>query len=606
MNNMSMAHSRANKIENKSKKSLKSIVKLLKYIKPYRWFIILAIIFACLSTASTIVTPKLIGNITNIIQENIMTSITTNTKLAVNLSKIAYYGIIIVICIVLSAALNYIQGLIFAKITAKVYYKLRKDISIKINKLPIKYIDKQSHGDILSRVTNDVDTISQTLSDNVSTLFSSIVTVIGVLIMMFTISWQMTLVALITVPLGIIMAGTIMKFSQKYFVMQQNSLGKLNGHIEEVYSNHNVVKVFNACGKEKITFSKYNKMLAKAGYKSYFLSGLMMPIMMFIGNIGYLAVCVVGGSLAINGIIMIGAIQSFIIYIRQFNHPLQQIASISATLQSTAAATERVFEILDEPEQENEDNKTLEIKDIQGNVEFKNVNFGYDKKKQIIYDFSCDVKSGQKVAIVGPTGAGKTTLVNLLMRFYEIDSGEILIDGINTKDIKRENIRKLFGMVLQDSWLFEGTIKENLKFGKPEATDEEVIEACKAANIHHFITTLPGGYDYVLGDEASLSQGQRQLLTIARAILQNAPMLILDEATSNVDTRTEILIQEAMDNLMKNRTSFIIAHRLSTIKNADLILVLKDGNVIEKGNHEELIKQNGFYASLYNSQFEDY
>ena len=605
MNNMSMAHSGAKGKTQKSKNSLKSLVKLLRYVKKYRWLITIAIIFACLSTASTILTPKLTGNITNIIQENIMTSITTNTALAINLSKIAYYGVIIVVCVVLSAILNYIQSLIFAKITASVYYKLRKDISVKLNKLPIKYIDKQSHGDILSRVTNDVETISQTLSDSISSLFSSVVTVIGVLIMMFTISWQMTLIALVTVPLGIIMAGTIMKFSQKYFVMQQSSLGKLNGHIEEIYSNHNVVKVFNAGEKEKVTFTKYNKMLSKAVYKSNFLSGLMMPIMMFIGNLGYLAVCVLGGSLAIKGVIMIGAIQSFIIYIRQFNSPLQQIASISATLQSTAAATDRVFEILDEKEQENEDDKTLVISDAKGNVQFKNVNFGYDAKKQIIYDFSCDVHSGQKVAIVGPTGAGKTTLVNLLMRFYEIDSGEILIDGINTRDIKRENVRSLFSMVLQDSWLFEGTIKENLKFGKPNATDEEIIEACKAANIHHFISTLPGCYDYYLGDEASLSQGQRQLLTIARAILQNAHMLILDEATSNVDTRTEILIQEAMDNLMKNRTSFIIAHRLSTIKNADLILVLKDGNIIEKGNHNELIEKNGFYASLYNSQFEE-
>ena len=494
-----------------------------------------------------------------------------------------------------------------ATVTQKFSKKLRGEISIKINKLPLKYFDKNSYGDILSRVTNDVDTLGQTMNQSIGTLVSSVTMFIGSLVMMFYTNWLMAITAIIATIIGFALMAVILAKSQKYFNAQQKQLGILNGHIEEMYSGHNVVKAYNGTNESKKKFNEYNNALYESAWKSQFLSGLMPVIMGFIGNFGYVCVCIVGAMLTMNSSISIGVIVAFMIYIRLFTNPLSQIAQAMTSLQSAAAASERVFEFLDEEELIDESNKTkvLSKDEVKGNITFEHVKFGYDEDKLIIKDFSAKAKSGEKIAIVGPTGAGKTTMVNLLMRFYEINSGDILIDGVSTKDLTRENIHKLFCMVLQDTWLFNGTIKDNIIYNNPNVTLDEVKEACKTVGLDHFIKTLPHGYDTKIGDTDSLSSGQKQLLTIARGMIEDAPFLILDEATSSVDTRTEELVQIAMDKLMHGRTSFIIAHRLSTIKNADLILVMKDGNIIEQGNHNELIKKNGFYAELYNSQFQN-
>ncbi|MBO5884632.1 MAG: ABC transporter ATP-binding protein, partial [Clostridia bacterium] len=504
---------------------------------------------------------------------------------------------------VTSSIFSYFQGFLMSGVTAKATRKFRMQISEKINKLPLKYFDTQTHGDILSRITNDVDTIGQTLNQSLSSIVKSVTMFIGALVMMFVNSWQLTLITLAALPISLLFVMILVKISQKYFIQQQKSLGELNGIIEENYSAHNIVKTFNAEVKAQLEFEMVNKSLKTSSFKSQFLSGTMHPVMHFINNIVYVLICVVGGILAIDNPLFAVTIVAFIQYMRIFNQQISQVSQISGTLQSAAAASERVFEFLFEEEQELELDNKKKLKDIIGKVEFKNVCFGYDKEKTIIKNFSAVIEPGQKIAIVGPTGAGKTTIVNLLMRFYEIEEGDILIDGISIKDMKREDVRALFGMVLQDTWIFDGTIRENISYGTPNKTKEEIEDACCFAHIDHFIRSLPNGYDMYLDETANISQGQRQLLTIARAMVNNAPMLILDEATSSVDTRTEIQIQKAMDKLTEGRTSFVIAHRLSTIKNADQILVMKDGNIIEQGNHQTLLSQNGFYAELYNSQF---
>ena len=580
----------------KPKNFKKSFGQLVRSLKPYWLPIITALVFACLGTIFSIVGPKILSKIT--------TEVILGLQIgSYNFARITTIGLWLVGLYAFSALLSFLQNFIMSGVTAKISKSLRSDISKKINKLPLKYFDSQSYGDILSRVTNDVDTIGQTLNQSLSQMISSITMLVGIIAMMFSISWQLTLVALASVPVSMALVMLIVKVSQKHFKGQQKALGDINGHVEEVYSAHNVVKVFNGEKDAEKKFDVINDALYKNGYKAQFLSGLMMPIMTFVGNLSYVLVCVIGGRIALTDITFIASIVAFIQYIKQFNQPIAQVASIASTLQSTAAASERVFEFLAEEELPDESYKTAEIKNFKGKVEFKNVCFGYSPDKEIIHNFTETALPGQKVAIVGPTGAGKTTLVNLLMRFYETNSGDILIDGVPTSSLKSSYVRSLFGMVLQDTWLFEGTIKDNIAYGKPDATDEEIKAVCEAANIDHFIMSLPGTYNMILDEDANISQGQKQLMTIARTMLQNAPMLILDEATSSVDTRTEILIQEAMDKLIKGRTSFVIAHRLSTIKNADLILVMKDGNVIETGTHEELLKQNGFYAELYNSQF---
>ncbi len=490
-------------------------------------------------------------------------------------------------------------------ISQKVSKRLRTDISQKINRLPLKYFDTTSYGDVLSRVTNDVDMISQTLNQSIGSIVTAIFMFFVSLIMMLSINVKMTLTAVIAASIGLALMFLIISHSQKYFDRQQNNLGAVNGHIEEIYAGHTVVKAYNGENAAKKTFKEINDKLYDSAWKSQFFSGLMQPLMMFIGNFGYVAVCVVGAVLAMNGSIGFGVIVAFMIYIRLFTQPLSQLAQAATTLQSAAAAGERVFEFLEEEELHDESNKTAVLDTIKGDVSFENVSFGYNSDKLIIHNFSAKAIAGQKIAIVGPTGAGKTTMVNLLMRFYELNGGDIKIDGTSIADLKRENVHSLFCMVLQDTWLFQGTIKENIVFNKQGVTDEQIVEACQAAGVHHFITTLPNGYDTVIGDEANLSAGEKQLITIARAMIEDAPMLILDEATSSVDTRTEELIQKAMDTLMAGRTSFVIAHRLSTIKNADLILVMRDGDIIESGTHDELLKENGFYAELYNSQFEE-
>ena len=499
-----------------------------------------------------------------------------------------------------------------AGVAQKVSYRLRKAMSEKINKLPFSYFDKQSHGEVLSRFSNDVDTVQQTLSQSLAQMISSFVQIIGYLIMMLTISWEMTLLALIVIPLSLILVTTVIKHSQKFFAKQQQSLGNVNGHIEEMYSGHIVMKAYNGEEKSIATFEEYNNDLYESAWKSQFLSGLMQPISMFVGNLGYVGVCILGGYLAMNGRITIGNIQSFITYVRSFNNPISQVAQMMNVLQSTAAAAERVFEFLAEEEEVEETKTPVEIydengnTDIKGQVTFENVHFGYNPDKIIIHDFSMYIKPGKKIAIVGPTGAGKTTIVKLLMRFYELNSGSIYIDGIKTTDMRRSDLRSLFGMVLQDAWLFNGTVMENLRYGRMDATDEEVVAAADAAYVDHFIRTLDHGYDTMINEESSnISQGQKQLLTIARAFLADPKILILDEATSSVDTRTEVLIQKGMEKLMENRTSFVIAHRLSTIRDADLILVMKDGDIVEAGNHEDLMAADGFYTKLYNSQFEE-
>ena len=571
--------------------------KLIKYSKKYIFLIVLAILFAAGGTIFTIIGPDKIGEMTSELQKGLYGAVNLEAIKNVALILIAYYATSII--------LSYLQGYIMAVVTQKITKKMRSDISLKINKLPLKYFDSTNNGDILSRVTNDVDTIGQTLNQSIGSLVSAIVLFFGSIIMMFITNWIMALVAIGTSFIGFTFMVLITSRSQKYFVRQQKLLGDINGHIEEVYSGHNVVKAYNAEKELGEEFDKINTNLYKNTWKSNFFSSLMMPLMAFIGNLGFVAVCVAGAILTMNGTFGFEVIVEFMIYVRLFNQPLRTFAQSVQSLQSTGAASYRVFEFLDEKEIEDESYKTNEISHINGDIEFKNVHFGYNEDKIIINDFSVKIKAGQKIAIVGPTGAGKTTMVNLLMRFYETTSGDILIDGIPTKKLKRDNVHRMFCMVLQDTWLFEGTIKENIIYNNKSITDEEVEKACKAVGLHHFIQTLPNGYDTMLSEEDSLSSGQKQLLTIARAMVDNAPMLILDEATSSVDTRTEILIQQAMDKLMSKRTSIIIAHRLSTIKNADLILVMKDGDIVESGKHSDLIKQNGFYAQLYNSQFEE-
>ena len=584
--------------DSKPKEFKKSIAKLGKYLKAYWIGIIVALVFAVLGTVLSIFAPKILQLIGNEIVEAL------GANVPIDMARVGAIAVWMIVLYVASALFNFIQSIVMSVISVNISRRMRNDLSDKINRLPLSYFDRQSFGDILSRVTNDVDLIGQTLNQSLSQLVSSFTLIVGIIIMMFTISWQLTLVELVSVPVSFLLVMIIVKISQKHFRRQQNALGDINGIVEVIYSSHNVVKVFNGQEKAEREFEEINKVMASSALKGQFLSGMMMPVMNTVANISYVLVCLVGGMMAIknNDVLFITSIGAFISYVRSFNQPIEQLATVTNTLQSTAAASERVFDFLEQPEQA-PDTGNKSIPDFKGNVEFRHVNFGYTPEKQIIFDFNCKVEAGQKIAIVGPTGAGKTTLVNLLMRFYETDSGEILIDGVSTKDMTREYVRGLFGMVLQDSWLFEGTIRENICYGNEETSEEAMIEACKAANVHHFIMSLPGGYNMVLNEEANISQGQRQLLTIARAMVDNAPMLILDEATSSVDTRTEQNIQEAMDRLMKGRTSFVIAHRLSTIKNADLILVMKNGNIIEQGNHEQLMAQGGFYSELYNSQF---
>ena len=584
--------------DSKPKEFKKSIAKLGKYLKAYWIGIIVALVFAVLGTVLSIFAPKILQLIGNEIVEAL------GANVPIDMARVGAIAVWMIVLYVASALFNFIQSIVMSVISVNISRRMRNDLSDKINRLPLSYFDRQSFGDILSRVTNDVDLIGQTLNQSLSQLVSSFTLIVGIIIMMFTISWQLTLVELVSVPVSFLLVMIIVKISQKHFRRQQNALGDINGIVEEIYSSHNVVKVFNGQEKAEREFEEINKVMASSALKGQFLSGMMMPVMNTVANISYVLVCLVGGMMAIknNDVLFITSIVAFISYVRSFNQPIEQLATVTNTLQSTAAASERVFDFLEQPEQA-PDTGNKSIPDFKGNVEFRHVNFGYTPEKQIIFDFNCKVEAGQKIAIVGPTGAGKTTLVNLLMRFYETDSGEILIDGVSTKDMTREYVRGLFGMVLQYSWLFEGTIRENICYGNEETSEEAMIEACKAANVHHFIMSLPGGYNMVLNEEANISQGQRQLLTIARAMVDNAPMLILDEATSSVDTRTEQNIQEAMDRLMKGRTSFVIAHRLSTIKNADLILVMKNGNIIEQGNHEQLMAQGGFYSELYNSQF---
>ncbi|MCY9548744.1 ABC transporter ATP-binding protein [Lysinibacillus xylanilyticus] len=583
----------------KPKNFKKPMGKLIAYCKPYLPAIIFAIVLAVAGTIFTIIGPNKLSEITDLIIDGMAGEI--------DIAAIGKIGLFLAILYGLSFIFNYIQAFIMATITQRVSKRLRTDISNKIDRLPLKYFDSTTYGDVLSRVTNDVDMIGQSLNQSIGSLVSAGVMFFGSLIMMFYINVTMALSAIAATFVGFVFMTFIISKSRKYFVLQQQDLGRINGHIEEIYSGHNVMMVYNGEKAATQEFNEINESLFNSAWRAQFMSGMMMPLMIFIGNLGYVVVCVVGAALTVKGSITFGVIVSFMVYIRLFTQPLSQLAQAATSLQSTAAASERVFEFLQEEELKDESDKkvTLDAKDVNGNVEFKNVKFGYTKEKIIIKDFSAHIKAGQKVAIVGPTGAGKTTLVNLLMRFYEVDSGEIMIEDVSTKSITRENVHDLFCMVLQDTWLFEGTIKENIIYNKDHVTEEEVVAASKAVGLHHFIRTLPKGYDTVLNDNTSLSVGQKQLITIARAMVKKAPLLILDEATSSVDTRTEALIQKAMDKLMVGRTSFVIAHRLSTIKNADLILVMKDGDIIESGNHEELIAEKGFYADLYNSQFED-
>ena len=630
-----------------------TVKKLIKYLSDFRWQMLMVLVFAIGSTIFAIASPKILGGTTNQIVDDYANmkaheaitsklpkgiSLPAGTTGADVLNRLsnksdiekqipssqlevikkldvsrrpefhfdAIWRIVILLIglYVLSAIFRYIQTWIMTQVTQTVTFRMRQQLSEKINRLPLSYFDKQTYGEVLSRITNDVDTISQTLNQGLSQIVTSTITVLGILVMMFSISWQMSLVALLVLPLAGGVITLIAKNSQKQFLHQQTQLGELNGHIEEMYGGHQVMRVFNGQKKSIVKFSKINNRLQESAWKAQFFSGLIHPIINFISNIGYVAMTILGGWLAINGRLKIGDIQAFIQYVDQFNQPLVQVANIANILQSTAAAAERVFEFLDEPEEAVESNNLVKLSSVKGEVEFDNVVFGYKTDQTIIKGLSAHIKPGQRVAIVGPTGAGKTTLVNLLMRFYEINSGSIKIDGVDIRRMKRSDVRQMFGMVLQDTWLFNGTIRQNLMYGNPKATEEEMIKTAKEAHVDHFVRSLPGGYDMVLGEEAAnISQGEKQLLTIARAMLEKAPMLILDEATSSVDTRTEVLIQKAMDKLMQGKTSFVIAHRLSTIRGADLILVVKDGNIIEQGNHETLLKQNGFYAELYNSQF---
>lgn len=580
-----------------------TIRKLMKYLSEYKIGLIFVLLFAIGSTIFNIAGPKILGKATTEIFTGLVGKVSGGS--GIDFEKIAHILIFLMCLYVTSAIFSFIQGYIMTGVSQKLTYRLRKEISEKINRMPMNYFDTRTHGEVLSRVTNDIDTLSQSLNQSATQIITSFTIIIGVLIMMLSISPLMTLVALLILPISLGLISTIVKRSQRHFKNQQEYLGHVNGQVEEVYGGHNIVKAFNKETDVIKEFDETNEILYQSAWKSQFFSGMMMPIMQFVGNLGYVAVAILGGCLAIKKTIEVGDIQSFIQYVRNFTQPITQVAQVANMLQSTAAASERVFEFLEEEEEDQFAQNPVSVEGLEGNVEFDHVHFGYNADKIIINDFSAKVKQGQKIAIVGPTGAGKTTMIKLLMRFYDVNSGAILIDGHNLKDFNRGELRQMFGMVLQDTWLFHGSIKENIRYGKLDATDEEVIEAAKAAHVHRFVQTLPNGYDMELNEEASnVSQGQKQLLTIARAILADPKILILDEATSSVDTRTEVRIQKAMDNLMRGRTSFIIAHRLSTIRDADLILVMKDGDIIEQGNHEELLKQNGFYAELYNSQFE--
>ncbi|MEA5002880.1 MAG: ABC transporter ATP-binding protein [Christensenella sp.] len=580
-----------------------SMGRLLKYIGKYKAAVVVVFIFAIASTIFSIIGPKLMGNATTVLFNGVMGQISGSGE-GIDFTQIGQILIMLIVLYGISALFSYIQGFIMTGVSMKVTYRLRKDISEKMNTLPLSYFDKNSHGDVLSRVTNDVDTINQTLNQSLSQIITSVTMVIGVIVMMLTISWLMTVVVVCIIPIALVLIFQVVKRSQKFFKQQQEYLGTVNGHVEEMYAGHNVISAYNGEEESIAVFNEENGKLYNAAWKANFMSGMMQPIMGFIGNLGYVAVCVLGGYLAANGTITVGNIQSFVQYVRSFTMPLSQLANISNILQQTAAAAERVFEFINEKEETPDTENPIKLDDVEGNVTFENVHFGYTPEKIIINDFSAQVKPGQKIAIVGPTGAGKTTMIKLLMRFYDLNGGRILIDGHDAMDFTRADLRRHFGMVLQDTWLYNDTIMENIRYGRMDATDEEVIAAAKAAHADHFIKALPHGYEMVLNEDASnISQGQKQLLTIARAILADPDMLILDEATSSVDTRTEALIQRAMDALMEGRTSFVIAHRLSTIKDADLILVMKDGDIVEQGTHEELLRQSGFYADLYNSQF---
>lgn len=589
--------------DEKAKDFKGTMKKLWIYINEYKIGLLFVILFAIGSTIFSIAGPKILGKATTEIFNGLVGKISGGS--GIDFEKLGKILIGLLCLYIASALLSFIQGYIMTGISQKLTYRMRKEISEKIHRLPMNYFDKVTHGEVLSRLTNDVDTLSQSLNQSATQLITSITTLIGVLIMMLSISPLMTLVALLILPISMLMISVIVKHSQKFFRDQQSYLGHVNGQVEEVYGGHNIVKAFNKEEDAIKTFNETNEILYQSAWKSQFLSGMMHPIMQFVGNLGYVGVSILGGYLTIKGSIEVGDIQSFIQYVRNFTQPIQQLAQVANMLQSTAAASERVFEFLDEAEEEQTVPNPVSIEGLKGNVAFEHVHFGYNPEHIIINDFSVNVKQGQKIAIVGPTGAGKTTMIKLLMRFYDVNSGAIYVDGHNIKDFNRSELREMFGMVLQDTWLFNGTIEDNIKYGKLNATHEEVVEAAKSAYVHQFVQTLPNGYNMVLNEEASnVSQGQKQLLTIARAILADPKILILDEATSSVDTRTEIRIQKAMDNLMKGRTSFIIAHRLSTIRDADLILVMKDGDIIEQGTHQELLDKNGFYAELYNSQFE--
>ena len=581
-----------------------SIGKLLAYMGRYKYTVVLVMLLAGGSTILTVLGPKVMGKATTALVEGLTNKIAKTG--GIDFSYIVKILLFTLLLYLGSAAFTFVQGWLMTGISQKMCYRMRKDISEKINRMPMKYFESRTYGEVLSRITNDVDTLGMSLNKRVTMIITSVFTIVGVFVMMMTISPLMTLIALVILPVSAALMGLVIKKSQKYFKTQQEYLGHINGQVEEVYGGHNVIKVFNKEEETLKSFDETNDVLYRSAWKSQFLSGLMQPIMMSVGNLGYVGVAITGGIMAIHGRITIGNIQAFIQYVKQFTQPVQQIAQVINQVQSMAAASERVFEFLEEEEEQQTVEHPVTLEQVQGYVSFDHVKFGYKEDQTIIKDFSAEVKPGQKIAIVGPTGAGKTTMVKLLMRFYDVNSGAIKVDGHDIRDFDRRKLRDAFGMVLQDTWLFKGTIMENIRYGRLDATDEEVIAAAKAAHAHRFIMTLPGGYDMELNEDASnVSQGQKQLLTIARAILADNPILILDEATSSVDTRTEVRIQKAMDNLMKGRTSFVIAHRLSTIKDADLIFVMKDGDIIEQGTHEELLAQKGFYADLYNSQFEE-
>lgn len=598
MNNRTRGGNQSNQASGQKANNFKATWgKMLNYFRSYWTAGIIALMSAVIGTVLTLIGPDKLSELTDIVTAGIVTGIDMDAVRTIGFTLVGFYG--------LSGLLSLVQGLIMAEVTQRISQKLRQDLSQKINKLPIAYFDNNTTGDILSRMTNDIDTIAQSLNQSISTLVTATTMLVGSLIMMLTTNLIMTATAVLATLIGIGLMMLIMSQSQKYFSRQQNDLGAINGHIEEIYTNQTIVKVYNGEDDARQSFIQINKNLQTSGFRAQSLSGLMMPIMTFIGNFGYMAVCIVGAMLAFNGSISFGVIVAFIMYVRYFTQPLSQLAQAAQSLQSTAAAGERVFDMLESTEMEDESGKTAKLSTIEGNVEFSNVGFSYPgSDKTVIHDFSAKANAGEKIAIVGPTGAGKTTMINLLMRFYDVSRGDIKIDGVSTNELKREDVRSQFSMVLQETWIFNGTVRENLVYSVENVSDEKVEEASRAVGLHHFITTMPDGYDTVLNDQVSLSEGQKQQITIARAMIADKPMLILDEATSSVDTRTELNIQNAMDKLMEGRTSFIIAHRLSTIKNADLILVMKDGDIIESGTHDDLLEQGTFYAKLYNSQFE--